>query len=109
MKKYSNVFGNTNSSLQHLEQPHPEQPVVPEEAGDVDRHRVGPVPVDGEEHDGEVEDVEGFVVVLVAVEVEVGELLEDRLKRSTLFATNCRPSLSDLELTMSTSWCSPRP
>jgi hypothetical protein len=67
------------SFLVHLEQPDPEEPVVPEEAGDVDRSRVGPVAVDGQERDRQIEDVEGLVVVLIAVEVQVGELLEDRL------------------------------
>ena len=70
------------SLLEDLEEPHADEPVVPEEASDVDGARVRPVPVDGEERDREVEDVEGFVVVLVSVEVEVGELLEDRLVRS---------------------------
>jgi len=81
MKKYSKVLGNEEQPafLGDLEQPDADQPVVPEKSGDHDRGRVRPVAVDRKERNGEVVDVEGFVVVLVAVEVEVGELLEDRL------------------------------
>ena len=83
MKKYSNVFGNDHEQpalLRDLEREHADQAVVPEEPGDLDgERRCVQFRIHRQVGDGQVVDVERLVVVLVVVEVEVGELLEDRL------------------------------
>ena len=82
MKKYSNVFGKMISSgpdLGHLEQHDADEAVVPQELRRPSGERIRPVPERRQVGDRQVVDVERLVVALVAVEVEVGVVLEDRL------------------------------
>ena len=65
--------------LGELEEHDADEPIEVEEAADVERDEVGPVPQRGDVGDRKVVDVERLVVALVVGQIEVGEGREDRL------------------------------
>jgi len=65
--------------LHRLEKRHPDQPVIPEKPAGAECMQIGPVPHRRDIGDGQIVDIERFVVALIPIEIEIREVLENGL------------------------------